>query len=292
MKSRFPLVLALLSAATFAQPNKPAPTVAGSINWIFGVEAREFIAAADAMPEDKWSFIPQTGDFQGVRTFAGQVWHVACANEGFAAELEGQKPPEHCEALGPGPQDNASKDKLMAYLRLNFERMQRDIDALTPANMLEEIDTMYPGGRRTRLAIAATAVYHAADHFGQIVEYLRLNGIVPPSSRPRQQADATPPAAGAPQKVRISAAVAESLLRTRVDAIYPNMARLAHIEGNVILQATIDNTGTVQNMRVVSGHPMLVQAALDAVRQWKYQPYSLNGQPVEAETTITVHFKM
>jgi protein TonB len=70
------------------------------------------------------------------------------------------------------------------------------------------------------------------------------------------------------------------------------MARIAHIQGDVVLQATISKNGTVENLHAISGHPILIQAALDAVRQWKYKPYVLNGEPVEVETTIKVQFHM
>jgi len=73
---------------------------------------------------------------------------------------------------------------------------------------------------------------------------------------------------------------------------YPQMAKIAHIQGDVVLQATISKNGTIENLRAVSGHPILIQAALDAVRQWKYKPYILNGEPVEVETQVTVKFHM
>jgi protein TonB len=73
---------------------------------------------------------------------------------------------------------------------------------------------------------------------------------------------------------------------------YPPLARQARVQGSVVLQAVISKDGTIQNLRVVSGHPMLVQSALDAVKQWRYKPYFLNGEPVEVETSITVNFTL
>jgi protein TonB len=70
------------------------------------------------------------------------------------------------------------------------------------------------------------------------------------------------------------------------------MARIAHIQGDVVLQATISKNGSIENLHAISGHPILIQAALDAVRQWKYKPYILNSEPVEVETQITVKFHM
>jgi periplasmic protein TonB len=77
-----------------------------------------------------------------------------------------------------------------------------------------------------------------------------------------------------------------------VTPTYPQMARIAHIQGDVILQATISKNGIIENLRAVQGHPILIQAAMDAVKQWKYKPYILNGEPVEVETTIKVQFHM
>jgi len=103
---------------------------------------------------------------------------------------------------------------------------------------------------------------------------------------------APPPKVATPQKLRISTGVAEGLKIHDVQPTYPQMARIAHIQGDVTLQATISKTGAIENLRAVNGHPILIQAALDAVRQWKYKPYILNGEPVEVETTIQVKFHM
>jgi len=101
-----------------------------------------------------------------------------------------------------------------------------------------------------------------------------------------------PPKVAAPQKLRVSQGVMDGQLVRRVEPTYPQMAKIAHIQGDVILQATISKTGVIENLRAVSGHPILIQAALDAVRQWKYKPYELNNEPVEVETTIKVQFHM
>ena len=83
----------------------------------------------------------------------------------------------------------------------------------------------------------------------------------------------------------------EELLQ-EIKPLYPPLARQARIQGNVILHAIIDKEGKVAELQVVSGHPLLVQSALDAVRQWRYKPTLLNGDPVEVDTTITVTFTM
>jgi protein TonB len=95
-----------------------------------------------------------------------------------------------------------------------------------------------------------------------------------------------------PQRVRISQGVTKGLLIRRVEPSYPTLARAARVQGEVILSAVISVNGEIENLQLVSGHPMLVPAALTAVKQWRYKPYLLNGQPTEVETTITVIFTL
>jgi protein TonB len=95
-----------------------------------------------------------------------------------------------------------------------------------------------------------------------------------------------------PQRVRISQGITKGLLIHRVDPPYPVLARQARIQGDVVLKAVISTSGQIQDLQLVSGHPMLVPSAIEAVKQWRYKPYLLNGQPVEVETTITVIFQL
>jgi periplasmic protein TonB len=100
------------------------------------------------------------------------------------------------------------------------------------------------------------------------------------------------PRVATPQRVRVSQGVTQGLLLRQIKPTYPPLARTARIQGSVLLQAEISKTGDIQNLRVISGHPMLIQSALEAVKQWKYKPYFLNGEPVEVETQITVNFSL
>jgi periplasmic protein TonB len=95
-----------------------------------------------------------------------------------------------------------------------------------------------------------------------------------------------------PQRVRISQGITKGLLIHRVEPPYPTLARQARVQGEVVLKAIISTNGEIQDLQLVSGHPMLVPAAIAAVREWRYKPYLLNGQPVEVETTITVIFQL
>jgi len=100
------------------------------------------------------------------------------------------------------------------------------------------------------------------------------------------------PKVAAPQRIRVSQGVLAGNLIQQVQPVYPPMAKIARVQGTVVLQAVISKQGTIENLRVVNGHPMLIQAAIDAVKQWRYKPYLLSGEPVEVDTQITVNFNL
>ena len=100
------------------------------------------------------------------------------------------------------------------------------------------------------------------------------------------------PKVATPQRVRVSAGVTSGLLVRKVNPVYPPLARQARISGTVVLRAVISKDGSIENLSLVSGHPMLAPAAIDAVKQWKYKPYLLNGEPVEVETQVQVNFTL
>src|SRR5947208_269610 len=94
------------------------------------------------------------------------------------------------------------------------------------------------------------------------------------------------------QRVRVSQGVTQGMVLHKVQPTYPPLARTARVQGSVLLAAVIGKDGTIQNLHVISGHPLLTQAALEAVRQWRYRPYILNGEPVEVDTQVTVNFTL
>src|SRR5215831_1422502 len=100
------------------------------------------------------------------------------------------------------------------------------------------------------------------------------------------------PKIATPQRVRVSSGVSQGLLIRRVNPTYPPLARQARIQGTVILQAQISKDGSIENLQLISGHPMLAPAAIEAVKQWKYKPYLLNGEPVEVDTQVQVNFTL
>ena len=100
------------------------------------------------------------------------------------------------------------------------------------------------------------------------------------------------PKIATPQRIRVSQGVAQGFLVRKVNPVYPPLARQARIQGVVILQAQISKEGNIENLQLISGHPMLAPAAIEAVKQWKYKPYLLNGEPVEVETQVQVNFTL
>jgi len=170
-------VLAFHASAQQGQIPKNIPdSVGGVLNWT----QRQFLSVAEAMPEAKYSFIPSAGNFEGVRSFAEQVKHVACANFAFFNEVDGKTPPEHCEKGGPAKAK--TKAELLKYLRDSFDYGNRVLATINAQNALDRVEGPY-AGPNTRLGIAVAAVWHIADHYGQLVEYLRMNGIVPPPTQ-------------------------------------------------------------------------------------------------------------
>lgn len=183
-----PMLVAVAAIAALCVPcavsaqTKPQAetTMASTIHQWWNMIERSFVAAAEAMPEEKWSFAPREGAFAGARTFAEQVKHVACGNYAFFLEIEQKTPPADCGKGGPDPAK--TKAELMRYLRESFKYAGEVLTRITPANALDAAGGPY-GGQSTRLGLTTLAVWHASDHYGQIVVYLRMNGIVPPASQ-------------------------------------------------------------------------------------------------------------
>jgi uncharacterized damage-inducible protein DinB len=157
-------------------PKSIAEGVSGTMRFIEG----SFVGLAEAMPEDKYAFVPTAGKFDEARSFGEQVKHVACAQFAFFNEFEGKQPPDDCEKGGHDPAK--TKAELVKYLKDSFDYSNRILDTLTANNALDRVEGHY-GGPNTKLGISVIAVWHMTDHYGQLVEYLRMNGIVPPMTQ-------------------------------------------------------------------------------------------------------------
>jgi hypothetical protein len=166
------------------QAAQAAPTVAFEVDrMVTGVE-KLVLDAAEAMPEEKYNFSPANlklpgTDYNGVRTFAVQLKHIASSNYFIWTGVTGDKVPDGLQS--DGPENLKTKAEIIQFVKESFVLGHKAASLLTPENMVQPIRN----GKSTRLYLATFGVSHAYDHYGQMVEYLRMNGIVPPASRPK-----------------------------------------------------------------------------------------------------------
>lgn len=162
-------------------------TVASTVDRDISAIEKQIVDAAEAMPEDKFNFTPEAlnipgSDYKGVRSFAVQVKHIAASNWFIWSPLTGDKLPEGLKD-GNGPANLQTKTEIIKFLKDSFALGHRAAATVTAENMLQP-----PGNSKsTRLRLAEFGVAHAYDHYGQMVEYLRMNGIVPPASRQKSE---------------------------------------------------------------------------------------------------------
>ena len=171
-----------------AQPSaQPAPTIPTVIDREITIIEKEVVDAAEAMPEDKYNFTPanlnlQGSDYKGVRTFAEEVKHIATANYMFWGAISGDPMPAGVK--GPnGPDEIKTKADIVKYLKDSYAVGHKAAGMLTADNLTGTVKIMMSPNPVSRLFVSTFAVAHGFDHYGQIVEYLRMNGIVPPASR-------------------------------------------------------------------------------------------------------------
>lgn len=178
------LLAAVATVATpslYAQSNMPSAsttTPARVVDQLLTAVEKEMVPLAEAMPADKYDFAPTAGNFKGVRTFADQVKHVAHANYSIFGAAASIQPTDM-----PKMQDLKTKQQIVQALKNSFAFAHRSIATLNNENALEKVKPV--DGVDTRAGVMLFAIVHMNDHFGQMVVYLRMNGIVPPSSRPR-----------------------------------------------------------------------------------------------------------
>jgi uncharacterized damage-inducible protein DinB len=179
------LAVLFCSSLALAQGAKTeeTPTVGGALDhYIRGVE-HEFVPAADAMPEDKYSFAPTAGEFKGVRTFSQEVKHVAAVNYIIAAAILQEKPPVELGGEN-GPNSIKSKADILNFLKGSFAYAHKAALSVNEKNELQTVKNPFGGDNMVTLLELTTWIPgHSFDHYGQMVEYLRMNGIIPPASR-------------------------------------------------------------------------------------------------------------
>ncbi|MGB6476071.1 MAG: DinB family protein [Candidatus Sulfotelmatobacter sp.] len=143
----------------------------------------DLVPAAEAMPEDKFGFAPSTGEFKGVRTFGEQIKHISAVNYELGAAILSEKPPVDIGDES-GPASVTSKADILKYLTDSFVYVHKAINTINEKNLTGTVKSPFGEYKVTRLSLATTVAWHGFDHYGQMVEYLRMNGIVPPGSRP------------------------------------------------------------------------------------------------------------
>jgi hypothetical protein len=174
------IVLALLALPVLAAD--PAPDAKQIFDRQLSNTEREVVGLTEAMPADKFNFAPTNGDFKGVRTFALQARHIAFEINTVAAALLGDAIPS--QEHDNGPDELKSKDDIVAYMKAAFAHAHRAVATLNNNNLLElTADPFNPKGKSTRIASVAIFYWHTYDHYGQMVEYLRMNNLKPPASR-------------------------------------------------------------------------------------------------------------
>ena len=165
------------------QAQQSLPTITTIVDREISTIEKQIVEAAEAMPEDKFNFSPESlnisgSDYKGVRTFAVQIKHIASSNYFIWSPLTGDKVPESIKD-GNGPADLRTKAEILKFLKDSFALGHRAAATFTAENMLQAPEN----SKSSRLHLAEFGVIHASDHYGQMVEYLRMNGIVPPASR-------------------------------------------------------------------------------------------------------------
>ena len=163
-----------------------SPDHSAAIDREISIVEKEVVEAAEAMPEDKFDFSPEKlnvagSDYKGVRTFAEQLKHVAASNYLIWSPITGDKLPDTVNE-GKGPENMKAKTDIIKFLKDSFAFGHKAVAALNGSNLVQPIPRK-DGKTTTRLFLSTFAAAHAFDHYGQMVEYLRMNGIVPPASR-------------------------------------------------------------------------------------------------------------
>jgi hypothetical protein len=171
-------------SAPQTQQSEPPLTIASTVDREISTIEKQIVEIAEAMPEDEFNFSPESlnipgGDYKGVRSFAVQLKHVATSNYYIWTPIAGDKLPEGLGDDGNGPANVKTKAEIIKFLRDSFALGHKAAATLTMQNMLQSAGN----SKSTRLHLAEFGVAHAYDHYGQMVEYLRMNGIVPPASR-------------------------------------------------------------------------------------------------------------
>ena len=185
------LSIALLCcfACLAAAQNAPAPAAPPTLSQVLdrmvsGVE-KQVVPLAEAIPEDKYDFAPTQGEFKGVRTVSKELLHLAAANYVFASMLLGEAPKQvaNQDELTNGPASIKGKTAVVQYLKDSFAQAHKAVATVNESNELEMVKFPFADSKLTRIYTANIFAWHSMDHYGQLVVYARMNGVVPPASQ-------------------------------------------------------------------------------------------------------------
>jgi hypothetical protein len=177
----FAVALAFASLAGAA--DEPAPTVGKIIDSSLAGVEREFVPLVEAMPETAMNFAPSAGEFKGVRTFGQQAKHVAYVIFEVSSAALGEKNPSTTGPNENGPDTIRSKEQIVRYVKDAFTLAHKAAQTLTAQNATEMVASPFGDGKMSKLGAVNIAIWHSFDHYGQMVVYARMSGVVPPASR-------------------------------------------------------------------------------------------------------------
>jgi uncharacterized damage-inducible protein DinB len=183
-KTLFGCGAAVFFALAGMAADAPAPTLGKLLDGQIKMVESEVVSLAEAMPADKYDFAPTSGEFSGARTFGQQMMHIAAVNYMVSATALGEKNPSETGAGENGPAGVTGKDAIVKYLKDSLAYAHKAALNLTAKNAMDMIPSPFGEGKTPRLDMVTVVVWHSFDHYGQSVIYARMNGIVPPASRP------------------------------------------------------------------------------------------------------------
>ena len=176
---------ALASAALALAADPAAPSIGKLLDQEIRMAESEVVSLAEAMPADKYDFAPTQGEFKGARTFSQQMTHIAAVNYMVASAALAEPNPSVAGDGENGPASIKGKDAVVKYLKDSFALAHKAAAGLTAANAMEMVPSAFGGGKTPRMSMASVVPWHTFDHYGQAVVYARMNGIIPPASRPQ-----------------------------------------------------------------------------------------------------------
>lgn len=180
---RHPIAVALFTLMPAFAAEPVHPSVSKVFDQQLTMTEREVVSLVEAMPADKFGFAPKVGEFKDVRTFQQQATHIAYVNYAVSAAVLEEKNPSETDAKENGPATLNSKEAVVKYLKDSFAYAHRAMAKLTEANLMDQVPSAFGSNKTSRVYMANVTLWHSFDHYGQMVIYARMNGVVPPASR-------------------------------------------------------------------------------------------------------------